>query len=632
MLELFQPDARVRGARGLPRRRALGPGGASSRTLFLGYGLSQTIRRDSGAVSARAVPACRSSPAACATRRPARSRPSNRLLLDSVPHRAVGEHVGRPRTTSSAVEDVRAAIARGDVYQVNLVRHLSAPFAGDPGALVGALAPLRPLHGRALAGRAGRSSRPRRSASSRAAAAASGRVRSRGRGRRGSPVEGAKDAAEHVMIVDLERNDLSRVCEPGSVRWPELMAERELAGVTHLVSTVEGTLREDATLADLLAATFPGGSVTGAPKIAAVDLIAALEPVGRGASMGALGTVRPNGDLDLALTIRTFAVADGRIHLWVGGGIVWDSEPGGRAGRDAREGGAAARRARRAAPRARRTRDAARARRDRARRRRPRRARPPCRRRGAPARPRRVRDAARLRRPPVPARRAPRPARGVVGADRARADPARRARGARRRRRSRRRASRTSCCASSGRPAARAARRSGSRSSARSRPGSRRRAARGVRLVSLLGARAAAPWLLGGVKSTSYAVNMAAEAEAKRRGADDAVFVDHEGVVLECPVSNIWWRAWDDPRHPVVRARDPRRRHARRRARARAAARLRGRGGHVPARRAARRRRGVHLVVGARDPAGSRAWTGRRSRSATPLRRCRPHCARSPPR
>ena len=129
------------------------------------------------------------------------------------------------------------------------------------------------------------------------------------------------------MIVDLERNDLSRVCEPGTVRWPELMAEREQAGVVHLVSTVEGQLREDATLADILRATFPGGSITGAPKIAAVDLIAALEPVGRGASMGALGRIYPNGDFDLALTIRTFAIADGEIHLWVGGGIVWDSGP-----------------------------------------------------------------------------------------------------------------------------------------------------------------------------------------------------------------------------------------------------------------------------------------------------------------
>jgi para-aminobenzoate synthetase component 1 len=143
----------------------------------------------------------------------------------------------------------------------------------------------------------------------------------------GEHVEGEKDAAEHVMIVDLERNDLSRVCEPGSVRWPELMVERELAGVTHLVSAVEGTLRPDVGLAELLAATFPGGSVTGAPKLAALDLIAALEPVGRGASMGALGVVRGNGDLELALTIRTFAIADDRLHLWVGGGVVWDSEP-----------------------------------------------------------------------------------------------------------------------------------------------------------------------------------------------------------------------------------------------------------------------------------------------------------------
>jgi hypothetical protein len=93
-----------------------------------------------------------------------------------------------------------------------------------------------------------------------------------------------------------------------------------------MVSTVEGTIREDVGLAELLGAMFPGGSITGAPKIAAVDLIAELEPVGRGASMGALGRVHGNGDLDLALTIRTFAIAEGRIHLWVGGGVVWDSD------------------------------------------------------------------------------------------------------------------------------------------------------------------------------------------------------------------------------------------------------------------------------------------------------------------
>jgi para-aminobenzoate synthetase component 1 len=143
----------------------------------------------------------------------------------------------------------------------------------------------------------------------------------------GEDVDDAKDVAEHVMIVDLERNDLSRVCEVGSIRWPQLMAQRELAGVTHLVSTVEGRVRRDATLGDILRATFPGGSITGAPKIAAIDHIARLEPVGRGASMGALGTVLPSGDFELALTIRTFAFAQGRAHLWVGGGIVWDSDP-----------------------------------------------------------------------------------------------------------------------------------------------------------------------------------------------------------------------------------------------------------------------------------------------------------------
>jgi para-aminobenzoate synthetase component 1 len=105
------------------------------------------------------------------------------------------------------------------------------------------------------------------------------------------------------------------------------MVQRELAGVTHLVSTVEGMLTPGAGLAEILAATFPGGSITGAPKIAAIDQIARLEPVGRGAAMGAIGTIWPNGDFDLALTIRTFAVADGRVHLWAGGGIVWDSDP-----------------------------------------------------------------------------------------------------------------------------------------------------------------------------------------------------------------------------------------------------------------------------------------------------------------
>ena len=288
--------------------------------VYLGYGLSEPLRRD--ATPPPPEP-CRLPLLACRVAPPAMSRGQS---LSQV---RVGqwERSWTDAEYAEAVEEVRAAIERGDVYQVNLVQHLSAPFEGDPAALAVLLAPLRPLHGRAFGGEGW------------TVVSASPELFLARRGRRlwtapikgtrplGQHVEGEKDAAEHVMIVDLERNDLARVCEPGSVRWPELLAERELAGVVHLVSTVEGVLREDAGLAEILAATFPGGSVTGAPKIAALDHVARLEPVGRGASMGALGTIHPNGDFELALTIRTFAVAEGRLHLWVGGGIVWDSDP-----------------------------------------------------------------------------------------------------------------------------------------------------------------------------------------------------------------------------------------------------------------------------------------------------------------
>jgi para-aminobenzoate synthetase component 1 len=230
-----------------------------------------------------------------------------------------------PDEYARAVEAVRASIREGDVYQVSLVQHLCAPFAGDPVGLARALEPLRPLEPAVLEGEGW------------AIVSASPELllQKRGRTIRTMPIKGtrpagvhvdaAKDAAEHVMIVDLERNDLARVAVAGTVRWPELLCERELAGVTHLVATVEAELREDVTLTELLRAVLPGGSVTGCPKLAALELIAALEPVGRGASMGALGRVYGNGDLDLALTIRTFAVAGGAIHLWVGGGVVWDS-------------------------------------------------------------------------------------------------------------------------------------------------------------------------------------------------------------------------------------------------------------------------------------------------------------------
>jgi para-aminobenzoate synthetase component I len=310
----------------LRQRGFFAPGGEDLvADLFLGYGLSETLRR--GRTPPPPEPCAALPLAACSVRSGRRSPGGDGSTLGG----RVGEwtRTWTPAEYARAVEEVRAAIERGDVYQVNLVQHLSAAFAGSAAGLVTRLAPLvsgtRMLEGEGWA-----------------VVSASPELFLARRGRRvwTKPIKGTrplesgedlvgseKDAAEHLMIVDLERNDLSRVCEPGSVRWPELMVEQRLAGVRHLVSTVEGTLREHVTLAELLASTFPGGSVTGAPKIAAVDVIAELEPVGRGASMGALGWVRGNGDLELALTIRTFVVADGRLHLWVGGGIVWDSDP-----------------------------------------------------------------------------------------------------------------------------------------------------------------------------------------------------------------------------------------------------------------------------------------------------------------
>jgi para-aminobenzoate synthetase component 1 len=289
--------------------------------LYLGYGLSAAIRREH--TPAPPEP-CQLPLVACALR-------DREPVVDHATGYRIGEwrRTWREEEYAAAVEDVQRAIARGDVYQVNLVQHLAAPFEGDPAALARSLRRLAPLVSEPLLGDGWAIV----SASPELFLARSGRrlwtapikgTRPSGYGNelRDSP----KDAAEHVMIVDLERNDLSRVCEAGSIRWPELMATRPLAGVEHMVSTVEGRLRSGVGLAELLAATFPGGSVTGAPKIAAVDHIAALEPVGRGASMGALGRIWGNGDLELALTIRTFAIAQGMIHLWVGGGIVWDSD------------------------------------------------------------------------------------------------------------------------------------------------------------------------------------------------------------------------------------------------------------------------------------------------------------------
>ncbi|HEX2250448.1 MAG TPA: aminodeoxychorismate synthase component I [Gemmatimonadales bacterium] len=139
--------------------------------------------------------------------------------------------------------------------------------------------------------------------------------------------ESQKDRAENVMIVDLLRNDLSRVCRPGSVRVPELFAIEHHPTVHHLVSTVIGELEEGSTAFDLIRATFPGGSITGAPKVRAMEIIAELEPTQRGVYCGSIGYLSVTGALDASIVIRTYLVLRGQVYFQAGGGIVADSDP-----------------------------------------------------------------------------------------------------------------------------------------------------------------------------------------------------------------------------------------------------------------------------------------------------------------
>jgi len=139
--------------------------------------------------------------------------------------------------------------------------------------------------------------------------------------------ESEKDRAENVMIVDLLRNDLSRVCRPGSVRVPELFALEHHPTVHHLVSTVLGELAPDADAVDLLKATFPGGSITGAPKVRAMEIIAELEPTRRAVYCGSIGYISATGAMDTSIVIRTYLAIRGQIYFQAGGGIVADSDP-----------------------------------------------------------------------------------------------------------------------------------------------------------------------------------------------------------------------------------------------------------------------------------------------------------------
>ncbi|WP_089658377.1 aminodeoxychorismate synthase component I [Franzmannia pantelleriensis] len=233
---------------------------------------------------------------------------------------------------------VQDYIQAGDCYQINLAQRFSAPYHGDlwqaylrlrratPTPFAGYLAwddkavlslsPERFLqahHGQVEA-RPIKGTRPR------------GATPEEDRRLADALLASEKDRAENVMIVDLLRNDLGRVCRPGSVQVPQLCGLESYANVHHLVSSVRGELANRRSTLDLLAASFPGGSITGAPKVRAMQIIDELEPSRRSVYCGSLGYIDQRGHMDTSIAIRT-AVADaGRLHLWGGGGLVADSD------------------------------------------------------------------------------------------------------------------------------------------------------------------------------------------------------------------------------------------------------------------------------------------------------------------
>jgi para-aminobenzoate synthetase/4-amino-4-deoxychorismate lyase len=236
--------------------------------------------------------------------------------------RATGGHRG-------AVAECRERIAAGEVFQANICMRLESSFDGDPAQLFCSLAEeFAPAKAAFVSGPwgAAASMSPelflRRSGSQVCTEPIKGTSRDRAELERSE-----KDRAENVMIVDLMRNDLGRVCEYGSVQVDALNEVRPGPGVWHLVSTVSGVLRDSVGNADLLRATFPPGSVTGAPKVQTLRVIHELESTAREVYTGAIGYASPVAGLELNVAIRTFEMAEGRIWLGAGGGITWSSDP-----------------------------------------------------------------------------------------------------------------------------------------------------------------------------------------------------------------------------------------------------------------------------------------------------------------
>lgn len=240
-------------------------------------------------------------------------------------------------TYRAAFDRVQAHIRAGDCYQVNLTRRFDADVRGHSWPAYLELRRLSPAPFSAYLGLPELdvlSSSPERFLKS-----ADGNVETKPikgtRPRSSDPAQDAalaaelhasqKDRAENVMIVDLLRNDLGKLCEPGSVRVDKLFGIESFANVHHLVSTVVGRLRTGSHVLDLVRGAFPGGSITGAPKVRSMEIIEALEPQRRGVYCGSIGYVGFDGDADFNIAIRTLVRRGSRLYAWAGGGLVADS-------------------------------------------------------------------------------------------------------------------------------------------------------------------------------------------------------------------------------------------------------------------------------------------------------------------
>ena len=245
-----------------------------------------------------------------------------------------------PERFTDGVARVLAYLAAGDVFQANLSRGWRARFdaALDPAALHARLRLANPAPFAGLfvhEGRAVVSSSPERLVSVRGDVVetrpiAGTRPRFAGDddvARIRELVGHPKERAEHVMLIDLERNDLGRVCTPGSVEVDELMTVESYAHVHHIVSNVRGRLRDGVTPGEVVRAVFPGGTITGCPKVRCMEIIAELEGQGRGAYTGAIGWLNRDGDLDLNIMIRSAEMEGAELRFRTGAGIVIDSDP-----------------------------------------------------------------------------------------------------------------------------------------------------------------------------------------------------------------------------------------------------------------------------------------------------------------